>query len=157
MNKYFVFFLKIRFPSTSNFCFSTFYAICILKRPHARNICLLACSFLIPCKCLFAVFSRCFFLLLYFACSVVIPLCGGNIEPTILGRAIERGLTADGRMVRFIVKIGDRPGSLGRLTSLVVSTGVRYVSVTYNVAFGSCRWRNITSSLNGRKVRKRDL
>ncbi|KAK3730610.1 hypothetical protein QZH41_018825, partial [Actinostola sp. cb2023] len=29
---------------------------------------------------------------------VVIPLCGGNIDPTVLGRAIERGLTADGRM-----------------------------------------------------------
>ncbi|XP_031566635.1 uncharacterized protein LOC116301684 [Actinia tenebrosa] len=55
---------------------------------------------------------------------VVIPLCGGNIDPTVLGRAIERGLTADERMVRFHIRINDRPGALARLTSLLSSTGV---------------------------------
>jgi hypothetical protein len=34
---------------------------------------------------------------------VVIPLCGGNIDTVTLGRVIERGLAADGRLVRFVV------------------------------------------------------
>ncbi|EDO45070.1 predicted protein [Nematostella vectensis] len=54
---------------------------------------------------------------------VVVPLCGGNIESTTLGRAIERGLYADHRMVRFVVRIGDRPGALARLLHTISSIG----------------------------------
>lgn len=43
---------------------------------------------------------------------VVIPLCGGNIDTTILGRCLERGLAADGRLVKFTVTVSDRPGGL---------------------------------------------
>lgn len=31
--------------------------------------------------------------------NVVVPLCGGNIDTTVLGRVIDRGLAADGRYV----------------------------------------------------------
>jgi len=31
--------------------------------------------------------------------NVVVPLCGGNIDVNVLGRVIERGLAADGRLV----------------------------------------------------------
>ena len=31
--------------------------------------------------------------------TVVIPLCGGNIDTTVLGRVIDRGLAADKRSV----------------------------------------------------------
>lgn len=41
---------------------------------------------------------------------VVIPLCGGNIDTTVLGRCLERGLAADGRLVKFTVTVSDRPG-----------------------------------------------
>ena len=47
-------------------------------------------------------------------------LCGGNIDTTVLGRSLERGLAADGRMVRFCVCLKDRPGSLLDLTKLLV-------------------------------------
>jgi hypothetical protein len=47
--------------------------------------------------------------------KVVIPLCGGNIDTTVLGRVIERGLAADGRLVRFSVIVSDRPGGIAAL------------------------------------------
>jgi threonine dehydratase len=34
--------------------------------------------------------------------NVVVLLCGGNIDITMLGRVIDRGLAADGRLIRFI-------------------------------------------------------
>jgi threonine dehydratase len=46
---------------------------------------------------------------------VVIALCGGNIDTTILGRSIERGLAVDGRLVRFVVTVSDRPGGIAEL------------------------------------------
>ena len=51
--------------------------------------------------------------------SVVVMLCGGNIDTTVLGRCLERGLAADGRMVRFAVRLEDRAGSLSGLTKLL--------------------------------------
>lgn len=60
-----------------------------------------------------------------FSCSVVIPLCGGNIDTTALGRCIDRGLAADGRLVRFKVTIVDRPGGIMQLASVVADSGAR--------------------------------
>ncbi|KAK3740702.1 hypothetical protein QZH41_019068 [Actinostola sp. cb2023] len=53
--------------------------------------------------------------------KVVVPLCGGNIDSTVLGRCIDRGLAADGRLVRFIVTVTDRPGGIAELTRLLSS------------------------------------
>ena len=40
--------------------------------------------------------------------KVLVPLCGGNIDTTVLGRVIERGLAADGRLVRLVASVSDR-------------------------------------------------
>ena len=50
---------------------------------------------------------------------VVIPLCGGNIDTTVLGRCLDRGLAADGRLVKFSVTISDRPGGMAELTGYI--------------------------------------
>ena len=42
--------------------------------------------------------------------KLLVPLCGGNIDVTVLGRVIERGLAADGRLIRLTVPVSDRPG-----------------------------------------------
>ncbi|KRT86475.1 hypothetical protein AMK59_1745, partial [Oryctes borbonicus] len=55
--------------------------------------------------------------------NVVLVLSGGNIDSTVLHRAIERGLAADGRLIKIYVKISDRPGGLAELTSIIGSTG----------------------------------
>ena len=30
--------------------------------------------------------------------NIIVPLCGGNIDTTVLGRVLERGLAADNRL-----------------------------------------------------------
>lgn len=60
-----------------------------------------------------------------FCCSVVVMLCGGNIDTTVLGRCLECGLAADGRMVRFCVRLPDKPGSLSGLTQLLQAQSAR--------------------------------
>lgn len=67
----------------------------------------------------------------HFYPRVVIPLCGGNIDSTVLGRCIDRGLAADGRLCRFIVTVSDRPGGIAELTRLLCSLGARYAAASW--------------------------
>mmetsp|Transcript_30549 Transcript_30549/g.40769 ORF Transcript_30549/g.40769 Transcript_30549/m.40769 type:complete len:154 (-) Transcript_30549:71-532(-) len=51
--------------------------------------------------------------------NIVVPLCGGNIDTTVLGRVIERGLSADNRLCNFVATVTDRPGGIARLTKVL--------------------------------------
>ena len=51
------------------------------------------------------------------------PLCGGNIDTTTLGRVLDRGLAADGRLVRFVATVSDRAGGLSALTRAISGAG----------------------------------
>jgi len=68
---------------------------------------------------------------------VVLPLCGGNIDPAMIGRVIERGLAADGRLTRFVVTISDRPGGLARLTGAIANIGASVRDVWHDRAFAT--------------------
>ena len=50
---------------------------------------------------------------------VVAVLTGGNIDPLLMMRVIERGLAAAGRYLRFTVRCPDRPGQLAALLTLI--------------------------------------
>jgi threonine dehydratase len=67
--------------------------------------------------------------------EVVLVLCGGNIDLTILDRVIEIGLVADGRLARFTVSISDRPGGLARLAEVIASTGASIKEIVHDRAF----------------------
>ncbi|HEY2615004.1 MAG TPA: threonine ammonia-lyase [Chthoniobacterales bacterium] len=66
---------------------------------------------------------------------VVLLLCGGNIDPNVLSRVVERGLVADGRLCRFTAMISDRPGGLADLTTQIASTGASIKQVVHDRAF----------------------
>src|SRR5438270_4843502 len=68
---------------------------------------------------------------------VVLLLCGGNIDPNILGRVIERGLVADGRLCRFTAVISDRPGGLAVLSKQIAATGASIKEIVHERAFAS--------------------
>ncbi len=68
---------------------------------------------------------------------VVLLLCGGNIDPNVLSRVIERGLVADGRLGRFTAVISDRPGGLADLAAQIASTGASITQVVHDRAFAS--------------------
>ena len=68
---------------------------------------------------------------------VVLLLCGGNIDPNVLSRVIERSLVADGRLGRFTAVISDRPGGLADLAAQIASTGASIKQVVHDRAFAS--------------------
>jgi threonine dehydratase len=68
---------------------------------------------------------------------VVLLLCGGNIDPNVLSRVIERGLVADGRLCSFAAVISDRPGGLADLAAQIASTGASIKQVVHDRAFAS--------------------
>nr|CAD7605698.1 unnamed protein product [Timema genevievae] len=66
---------------------------------------------------------------------VVLPLCGGNIDTTILGRCLERGLAVDGRLLKFTVTVSDRPGGIAELCRLLSSLGVSIKDIMHERAW----------------------
>jgi threonine dehydratase len=67
--------------------------------------------------------------------KVVILLCGGNIDLTILDRVIDHGLAADGRRWRFTTQISDRPGGIARLTATIAAAGASVREIVHDRAF----------------------
>jgi threonine dehydratase len=65
----------------------------------------------------------------------VLVLCGGNIDPAMLGRVIEHGLVLDGRLCRFTATISDRPGGLARLAQVIASVGASVKEIEHDRAF----------------------
>lgn len=67
--------------------------------------------------------------------KVAVLVCGGNLDPAVLGRIIEHGLAADGRLLRFRATISDRPGGLARFTADLAATGASVRQVAHERAF----------------------
>jgi threonine dehydratase len=65
----------------------------------------------------------------------VLVLAGGNIDSSALGRIIDVGLVADGRLCRFNVTISDRPGGLARLAELIAANGASIKEIVHDRAF----------------------
>jgi threonine dehydratase len=68
--------------------------------------------------------------------KVVLCLCGGNIDVTVISKVIERGLAADGRLCRVVAQMSDRPGSLARLAGVLAATGASVKEVYHDRNFG---------------------
>ena len=66
---------------------------------------------------------------------VVILLCGGNIDLTILDRVIKHGLATDGRLWRFTTQVSDRPGGMAKLTAAIAAAGASVQEITHDRAF----------------------
>jgi threonine dehydratase len=67
--------------------------------------------------------------------KVVLAVCGGNIDPAILSRVIEKGLVHDGRLTRFTAVISDRPGGLAQLTRVIAESGASIKDIAHDRAF----------------------
>lgn len=63
---------------------------------------------------------------------VVIIISGGNIDTSVFGRCLDRGLVAEGRLVSFEVMISDRPGGLASLCSALGDMGVSIRDVDFS-------------------------
>lgn len=66
---------------------------------------------------------------------VALVVGGGNIDPAILSRVIEKGLVHDGRLTRFTARISDRPGGLAELSRVIASSGASIKDIAHDRAF----------------------
>jgi threonine dehydratase len=63
---------------------------------------------------------------------VVALLSGGNIDPLLLTKVIDHGLSSAGRYVALRVVVDDRPGQLATLTAEVARLGLNVLSVEHH-------------------------
>lgn len=66
---------------------------------------------------------------------VALLVCGGNIDPAILSRVIEKGLVHDGRLTRFTAIISDRPGGLAEFCRVIAGVGASVKDIAHDRAF----------------------
>jgi threonine dehydratase len=66
---------------------------------------------------------------------VALIVGGGNIDPAILSRVIEKGLVHDGRLTRFTAIISDRPGGLAELCRVIATSGASIKDIAHDRAF----------------------
>jgi threonine dehydratase len=76
--------------------------------------------------------------------KVVLVLCGGNIDPSVLGRVINYGLRCDWRLVRFLVEISDRPGGLEKLTHAIAEMKASVKQISHERTFGKPNFSKVT-------------
>ncbi len=62
---------------------------------------------------------------------VVLVISGGNVDPLLLTRLVEHGLTAAGRYFMVSVVLPDKPGSLASLTGAVGDLGLNLLTVEH--------------------------
>jgi threonine dehydratase len=67
--------------------------------------------------------------------KIVVLICGGNMDVTLLSRIIERGLVKDGRLVRLRVHLPDYPGALHKVTGILAERRANIVETSYDRAY----------------------
>lgn len=67
--------------------------------------------------------------------KVVLILSGGNIDPMVLGRVIEKAMVADDRLCRFTAVVSDRPGGLSKLSEAIAKTGAQIKDIFHDRIF----------------------
>ena len=68
--------------------------------------------------------------------TVALPLCGGNIDMTMMANIIERGLAKDGRLVCLRTFVNDKPGALAAVARVIADAGASVKDVQHLRAFG---------------------
>ena len=66
---------------------------------------------------------------------VVSLVTGGNIDVNVVARVIERGLVRDGRLVRIVVALQDKPGQLAKVSAVVATHRANVLEVHHSRAF----------------------
>ena len=64
----------------------------------------------------------------------VAVLSGGNVDPLLLTRIIDHGLSAAGRYLLLRIVLDDRPGALAALTAAVADLGLNVLEVEHHRA-----------------------
>ncbi|MDE8342282.1 MAG: threonine ammonia-lyase [Acidocella sp.] len=68
---------------------------------------------------------------------VGISICGGNIDPRILANTLMRNLLRDGRLLRVVLEMPDRPGMLADIATRIGTRGGNIIEVAHHRLFSS--------------------
>jgi threonine dehydratase len=68
---------------------------------------------------------------------VGIPVCGGNIDARVLANVLLRNLLRDGRLLRLMLEIPDRPGVLADIAGIIGRAGGNIIEVSHQRLFAS--------------------
>jgi threonine dehydratase len=68
---------------------------------------------------------------------VGVPITGGNIDARILANVLLRNLLRDGRLVRLVLEIPDRPGVLADIAGCIGRAGGNIIDVSHHRLFAS--------------------
>ena len=69
--------------------------------------------------------------------KVGVPICGGNIDPRAFANVLLRNLLRDGRLVRLVLEIPDRPGVLADISGIIGTAGGNIIDVSHHRLFAS--------------------
>jgi threonine dehydratase, medium form len=67
-----------------------------------------------------------------FATPAVAVLSGGNVDPLVLLHVIQHGMASAARYLSLRLRVGDRPGALAQLLTLVGSLGANVLDVEHS-------------------------
>lgn len=68
---------------------------------------------------------------------VGVPICGANIDNRALANILQRVMLRDGRLMRLVFDIPDRPGILGEISSRIGTAGANIIEVSHHRLFTS--------------------
>ena len=68
---------------------------------------------------------------------VATVICGGNIDARILANVLLRGLLRDGRLLRVVLEIPDRPGVLADIAARIAACGGNVIEVLHQRLFAA--------------------
>jgi threonine dehydratase len=69
--------------------------------------------------------------------KIGVPVCGGNIDARILANVMMRNLLRDGRVLRLLFEIPDRPGVLADIAGKIGNAGGNIIEVSHHRLFAS--------------------
>lgn len=61
---------------------------------------------------------------------VGVPICGANIDNRALANILQRVMLRDGRLMRLVFDIPDRPGILGEISSRIGAAGANIIEMS---------------------------
>ena len=67
--------------------------------------------------------------------KIVCIISGGNIDATILNRITQKGLSQSSRMIKFVLKLEDNPGSLAKCLRIISNNKANLYNINHNRIF----------------------
>jgi threonine dehydratase len=64
--------------------------------------------------------------------KIVLVISGGNIDISLLDRVIRKGMSRNGRIMRFSVRLDDVPGALARLLGVIAGAKANVLQIYHN-------------------------